>query len=78
MQNKLRNICAKNNMTLQELGARLGKSKQYMSELGRGNIRLTYDMAVKIARVFNTTPDTLFLTDKSNKMGLTTNAAGRA
>jgi len=68
MQNRLREICAENNMTLQELGTKLGKSKQYMSELGRGNIRLTYNMAVKIARVFNTTPDTLFLQNKSNNM----------
>ena len=43
-----------------------GKSKQYMSELARGNIRLTYDMAVKIAEALNTTPDDLFLPEQSN------------
>lgn len=69
MENRLREICAQHDMTLQELGRHLGKSKQYMSELGRGNIRLTYNMALKIARVFGTTPDALFLPEESNNMG---------
>jgi len=56
-------------MTLRQLGARVGKSKQYMSELERGNIRLTYDMAVKIAQVFGQSPDDLFLPDESNTVG---------
>lgn len=77
MQNRLREICAENNITLQELGARLGKSRQYMSELGRGNIRLTYDMAVKIAQVFGTTPDALFLSSESNNMGQATGTDGQ-
>ncbi len=70
MKTNLINICKKkNNMTLTELSSQLGKSTQYMSELARGNIRLTYDMAVKIASVFNTTPDKLFLPCASNKFG---------
>jgi putative transcriptional regulator len=77
MRNRLREICAENNMTLQELGARLGRSKQYMSELGRGNIRLTYEMAVKIAQVFDTTPDKLFLPYESNNMGLGNGTNGK-
>ena len=68
METKLREIRTKHNMTLEDLGGRLGKSKQYMSELERGNIRLTYDMAVRIARVFDTTPDNLFLPSESNKV----------
>lgn len=59
-------ICEKNNMTLTELGEKIGKSKQYMSELARGNIRLTYEMAVEIALVFQTTPDEIFLKQKSS------------
>ncbi|HHY38837.1 MAG TPA: helix-turn-helix transcriptional regulator [Clostridia bacterium] len=57
-------------MTLAELGRILGKSRQYMSELERGNIRLTYDMALKIARAFGTTPDEIFLPTGSNDAGL--------
>jgi putative transcriptional regulator len=64
----IKKIRKENNMTLAELGEKLGKSKQYMSELERGNIRLTYDMAVDIARVFNTTPDKIFLKIKSNNI----------
>ena len=70
MQNRLREICEKNNTNLKELGEKVGKSRQYMSELGRGNIRLTYEMAVKIAQVFRTTPDNIFLSKESNIMGL--------
>lgn len=67
MGNRLREIRMENSLTLKELGTRLGKSKQYMSELERGNIRLTYDMALRIAQVFDTTPDGLFLSSMSNE-----------
>lgn len=53
-------------ITLAEVGRRIGKSKQYMSELAKGNIRLSYGMAVKIARALGTTPDALFLPIVSN------------
>ena len=69
MKGELRQICKNYGMTLTELGKRLGKSKQYMSELARGNIRLSYGMAVDIAMVFNTTPDALFLDNVSNDIG---------
>lgn len=60
MQNWLRDICKNHNTSLKKLGDKIGKSKQYMSELGRGNIRLTYDLAVIIAKAFEETPDTTF------------------
>lgn len=59
--NYLLEICKKHGITLVELGKRVGKSKQYMSELGRGNIPLKYDMAIKIANALSATPDELFL-----------------
>lgn len=59
--NLLLGICKNHNITLAELGRRVGKSKQYMTELGKGRIRLTYEMAAKIALELNTTPDELFL-----------------
>lgn len=37
------------NLTQVQLGKRIGKSKQWVSELEKGNIRLSYDMAIKIA-----------------------------
>jgi len=75
MQIPLRTLRQQNNMTLAELGRRLGKSRQYMSELERGNIRLTYDMAVKIAQVFDTTPDEIFLSHRSKHLGLSSDAS---
>ncbi|MCT4662306.1 MAG: helix-turn-helix transcriptional regulator [Tissierellales bacterium] len=56
----IKDICNRNNVTLAELGKNIGKSRQYMSELSRGNIRLTYEMAVKIALFFNMKPDDIF------------------
>lgn len=66
MPRSLKQICKERGLTLTELGRRIGKSKQYMSELAKGNIRLTYDMAVKIAVALNTTPDDLFLPEQFN------------
>lgn len=66
VQKSLFDICRERNISLAELGRRIGKSKQYMSELARGNIRLRYDMAVQIAEALNTTPDQLFLLSESN------------
>ena len=57
MGQRVRKVRQENKMTLVELGSRVGKSKQWLSELERGNIKLTYDMAVKIAKVFGKTPD---------------------
>lgn len=63
----LRQIRQQRGMTLEQLGTKIGRSKQYMSELERGNIRLTYEMAVDIAMAFGTTPDKLFLPTESGK-----------
>lgn len=66
---RVRDMRVKHNMTLEELGERLQRSKQYMSELERGNIRLTYEMAVAIAQIFATTPDAFLLPSGSKKLG---------
>lgn len=66
MQKRLLEICNENNITLAKLGRQIGKSRQYMSELARDNIRLTYEMALRIARALKTTPEKLFLGNESN------------
>lgn len=76
MGKTLMQICKDHDITLAELGRRIGKSRQYMSELARGNIRLTYEMAIKIAQALNTTPDNLFMPEKSNQHGLPTGTDG--
>ena len=51
------------NLMLEQLGDIIGRSKQYMYTLEKGNIRLSYEMAAKIARAMGTTPDEIFLKD---------------
>lgn len=40
-------------LTQTELGKRIGKSKQWVSELERGNIKLSFEMAVSISNACN-------------------------
>jgi len=77
MQKTLREICKEYGITLTELGRRIGKSKQYMSELGKQRIRLRYDMAVKIAAALGTTPDQLFLPEESRNIRTTETASAK-
>jgi transcriptional regulator with XRE-family HTH domain len=72
MNCKLREVRIQNKMTLEEVGHAIGRSKQWMSELERGNIDLKYDTAVELARVYGGTPD-IFLPLKSKKNGQITN-----
>ena len=44
-------------LTQTELGKRIGKSKQWVSELERGNIKLSYEMAVSISTACNKTTE---------------------
>lgn len=50
-------------ITMVQLGDMIGCSKQYIYALKKGNIKLSYEMAVKIATALETTPDVLFLKD---------------
>lgn len=68
MQNAIKALREKHGLTLEALGKRVGKSKQYISELEKGRIRLTYDMAVKIAAAVGSTPDEIFLPSESKKL----------
>ncbi len=61
---KLRESREASHLTQEELGMRIGKSKQWVSGLERGNIRLTYECAIAIASVYGKTPD-FFLPCKS-------------
>lgn len=45
------------NLTQTELGKKIGKSKQWVSELERGNIRLSFEMAVSISGACNKSTD---------------------
>ena len=60
----LRRERLKHNLTQTEIGEKIGKSKQWVSEFERGNIRLNIDIAVKLAKVLGLTAD-IFLPRKS-------------
>lgn len=55
------------NISLAELGKKIGRSKQYMWGLENGKIRLSYDNAVKLSAVFHETPN-VFLSSESREM----------
>lgn len=44
-------------LTQTELGKRIGKSKQWVSELERGNIKLSFKMAISISNACNKTTE---------------------
>ena len=55
-------------ITQTELGKRIGKSKQWVSEFERGNIRLNMDIAVQLAAALDVMPN-IFLPRWSKKIG---------
>lgn len=62
--NVLRRERLKQRMTQTDIAVKIGKSKQWVSEFERGNIRLNMDVAVKLARVLGVGAD-IFLPRKS-------------
>ena len=65
---KLKTVRVSRHITQEELGTQIGKSKQWVSELERGNIRLTFKMAIAISAIYGETPD-YFLPSKSINNG---------
>ncbi len=63
----LRRERMKHQMTQTEIGKMIGKSKQWVSEFERGNIRLNLDVAVELASVLGLTAD-VFLPRKSKNI----------
>lgn len=53
--------------TLQQVADEVGVSKPYYWQIENGKRGLSYELAVKIASVFNTTPDEIFLPDELTK-----------
>lgn len=54
---RLKELRTKEHMTQTELGEKVGKSKQWVSELERGHIKLSFDMAVTLSKLFGKTPE---------------------
>ncbi|HHU54671.1 MAG TPA: helix-turn-helix transcriptional regulator [Mollicutes bacterium] len=73
MYSKLRKIRNNNQYTVQQMADMLGISKSFYSQLETRNRRLFYDMAVKIATIFNMRPDEIFYDDHINNKKEKTN-----
>lgn len=65
---KLKRIRLKNKYSCKDMAQVLNISKPYYWQIENGTRRLTYDMAIKIAEFFHTTPDQLFFEDTKLKI----------
>ena len=68
MFGKLKEIRYKNNYTAQEVSDIVGISKAFYCQIENRKRRLSYELAVKIASVFNVKPDYLFYDDTLNSI----------
>lgn len=68
MHKKLKELRLKNHYTSKIMADKLKISKPFYSQLENDKRKLTYDMAIKIAKIFNTKPDKIFYEDHINKV----------
>lgn len=57
---KLKKMRKENGLTVYNMAEKLGITASFYSQIENKRRRLFYDMAVKIADVFNSTPDDIF------------------
>lgn len=63
----LKSYRIKNNLSYQDMGNLLGISKTFYWQIENNKRRLSYERAIKIARIFKTTPDELFYKEMKYK-----------
>ncbi|MFB4211317.1 helix-turn-helix transcriptional regulator [Shouchella sp. JSM 1781072] len=63
---KLKQVRLEHHMTLEQVAKQIHVSTPFYWQIENGKRGLSYELAVKIANVFSTTPDALFL-DELNK-----------
>lgn len=63
MNSKLKEVRKEKNYTCEVMSTLLGISKPFYSQIENGRRRLSYDMAVKISKIFGMMPDELFYDD---------------
>ena len=61
--NKLKNIRKNNKLTCQDIADRLNISKCFYWQIENDKRKLSYEMAIKIAKIFNKKPDDIFYED---------------
>jgi putative transcriptional regulator len=64
---KLKTMRKSEGLTCQQVADLVGISKEYYWMIENGKRRLTYELAVKIAKVFKTSPDNIFLDNQLTK-----------
>lgn len=64
--NKLIKIRKTSKLTTKDMANKLGISKSMYNYIELGEKRLSYDMAIKIANLFDLSPDELFYCDFDN------------
>lgn len=65
--NKLKTLRKTNNYSTQQMADLLKISKTFYWQIENNKRRLSYDMAIRIASIFNLKPDSLFFDDFINK-----------
>jgi putative transcriptional regulator len=66
---RMRQLRLNNQLTQEELGRKIGVSKQTISGIELGVIGVSYDMAQRIAAVFRLKPDDIFFDSESIQTG---------
>jgi len=61
---KLNELRLEREMTYQQVADLIGVSKEHYWFIENGKRGLSYEMAIKIAKVFNKTPDDIFFDNK--------------
>ena len=61
LENRLKEYRARNNLNQSDLGKLVGASRQTISLIERGDYSPSVVLALKIAKVFDTTVESLFL-----------------
>ena len=57
---KLKELRIKNNLTINEISKQIGISNTYYSQIENDQRRLYYELAIRIAKIFNKKPDEIF------------------
>ena len=68
--NKLKTLRIQRQMTLKDVACRVGVSKSIVSAYENGSRRPSYDMLIKLARLFNVTTDYLLGLEQKKQLDL--------
>jgi len=59
----LKQLRKEHNFSSKDMAIKLGISKAFYSQIENRNRRLSYEMAIKISKIFNSKPDKIFYKD---------------